>query len=417
MTSKYKILTISDHPLVSSGVGSQTRYIIEGLLKTGKYTVRSLGAAIKHEDYRVQKITDYGDDWLIFPINGYGDENMMREILDVEKPDVVWFMTDPRFFGWLYNMSDEIRERGIPLLYYHVWDNYPVPAFNKNFYQSCDYVGCISKLTHDILCNLGMADRSDYIPHAVNQDIFKPLSEEEISKLRSEKLTPHKDKFIVFYNSRNARRKMTSDIVKTFKMFLSEVGEDKAFLLMHTDPHDQEGANLLEVVKLLNLSPSQIAFSNQRLPPDELAAMYNMADVTINISNNEGFGLSCLESLCCGTPVIVNRTGGLQDQAEDDEGNQYGIVIDPATTSLTGSQEIPYIIDDRCADGDVVEAFLKMYRMTPEERRALGLAARVWTEKRFRMEDMVGMWQAVIEKYINQFKTHGYCDRVKLIKV
>jgi glycosyltransferase involved in cell wall biosynthesis len=38
---------------------------------------------------------------------------------------------------------------------------------------------------------------------------------------------------------------------------------------------------------------------------DELAVMYNMADCTINISDAEGFGLATLESLSCGTPIIV----------------------------------------------------------------------------------------------------------------
>ena len=37
MTEKIKIFTISDHPLSPSGVGTQTKYIIESMLKTGKY--------------------------------------------------------------------------------------------------------------------------------------------------------------------------------------------------------------------------------------------------------------------------------------------------------------------------------------------------------------------------------------------
>jgi glycosyltransferase involved in cell wall biosynthesis len=417
MSEKIKILTISDHPLVSSGVGTQTRYIIEGLLSTGRYSVRSLGAAIKHDDYRPQKVQEYGDDWIIFPINGYGDENILREFLDEEKPDAVWFMTDPRFFGYLANMSDEVRDRGIPLLYYHVWDNYPVPEYNKSFYRSCDYIGCISKLTHDIVCQLGMEEDSDYIPHAVNRDVYKPLPADEIAAKKKEGLGPNGDKFIIFYNSRNARRKMTSDVVKVFKMFLDEVGKDKAFLLMHTDPNDPEGANLLEVAKMLGLENNQLAFSTQRIPPENLAIMYNMADVTMNISNNEGFGLSCLESLSCGTPVIVTRTGGLQDQAKDDEGNEYGVVIEPATKSLTGSQQIPYIFDDRCSDEDLLAALKKLYNMSAEDRKELGRKGREWTEKRFRIEDMVGLWDTAITRYVEKFKTEGYSGRVKYTKI
>lgn len=414
---KWKIITMSDHPLVSSGVGTQTKYIIDGLLRTGKYQFRSLGGAMKHPDYRPQKLQEYGDDWIIFPVNGYGDENIIRELMDVEKPDAIWFMTDPRFYGWLFNMSDEIRDRNIPLLYYHVWDNYPVPDYNKGFYDSCDYIGCISKLTHDIVCKLGKKDSSDYIPHAVNPDVFKPFSKEDVLKKRADVLGKHKDKFVVFYNSRNARRKMTSDVVKVFKMFLDKVGQDKAFLLMHTDPHDQEGADLVAVAKMLGLTPDQLAFSNQRIPPEQMADLYNAADVTMNISNNEGFGLSCLESLSCGTPAIVCKTGGLQDQVIGDDGTVFGVCVEPATRSLTGSQQIPYIIDDRCSDEDLVQALIKMYEMGHTARKDLGKKAAEWTRKQFSLEQMIGKWDEALTKYITLFKEKGYENRIKIAKV
>lgn len=413
---KYKIVTMGDHPLVSSGVGTQTRYIIEGLLATGKYSFVCLGGALRHENYQPQKITEYGDDWVIFPINGYGDPTALRQVMDVEKPDAIWFMTDPRFYQWLFAMSDEVRDRGIPLMYYHVWDNYPVPKCNRLAYNSCDYIGCISKLTHDIVCQSGMEDHCGYIPHAVNADIFKPFSREDIWEKRKELMKQHADKFIVFYNSRNARRKMTSDVVKVFKMFLDEVGQDEAFLLMHTDPHDKEGANLIEVSDMLGLKSTQIGFSSDRLSPEDMSVYYNVADVTMNISNAEGFGLSCLESLSSGTPVIINKTGGLQDQAIDDEGNVFGVIIDPATQSLAGSQQIPYIYEDRCSDRDLIDALKKMYGMTWDERKEIGKQARKWTEKAFSMKQMVGLWDEALMKYIESFKD-GYPDRVRFDKI
>ena len=47
---------------------------------------------------------------------------------------------------------------------------------------------------------------------------------------------------------------------------------------------------------------------------DEMNLIYNTSDITINIASNEGFGLATAESLMTGTPIIVNVTGGLQDQ-------------------------------------------------------------------------------------------------------
>lgn len=372
---------------------------------------------MRHEDYRPVKLKEYEDDWVIFPVDGYGNEQMLRQIMDHEKPDAIWFITDPRFYYWLFNMADEIRDRGIPLLYYHVWDNTPVPAYNKQWYAACDFIGCISKLTHNITETLGFKENSAYIPHAVDPNIFKQISKEEIANARSQILKDHADKFIVFYNSRNARRKMTADVLKMFKGLLDKVGQDKAFLFMHTDPFDQEGANLIEVAKMLDIQPNQISFSNQRIPPEQMSIYYNMADVTVNISNNEGFGLSCLESLSCGTPVIVVKTGGLQDQAQDDEGNVFGVMLEPVTRSIQGSQQIPYLYDDRASDVDLVNALLKMYNMSDDERISLGAKAREWTLKRFSMQNLVGDWDLALEKYISKYKSNGNPSRVKISKV
>ena len=97
--SKKKILTLSDHPLSPSGVGTQTKYVCEGLLNTGRYSILSLGGAVSHHNYDPIVVEEYGEDWRIIPIDGYGSPEMIRSVIRTEKPDCVWFMTDPRFWG------------------------------------------------------------------------------------------------------------------------------------------------------------------------------------------------------------------------------------------------------------------------------------------------------------------------------
>ena len=96
---KKTIFALSDHPMSPSGVGIQTKYMIEGLLKTGKYRFVCFGGAVKHHDYTPQKVEPWGDDFIIYPIDGYGDAQLVRSVIRKEKPDVMWFMTDPRFWG------------------------------------------------------------------------------------------------------------------------------------------------------------------------------------------------------------------------------------------------------------------------------------------------------------------------------
>ena len=144
---KIKVLTISDHPLSPSGVGTQSRHLINGLLETGKWTVRQFGAAMKHETYDVLRVTE---DFIIKPIDGFGDKETLRLALATEKPDLLFLFTDPRFFIWLFEMEDEIHQV-CPIAWWHVWDNYPYPKFNEAYYEGTDVINCHSYMTYTML--------------------------------------------------------------------------------------------------------------------------------------------------------------------------------------------------------------------------------------------------------------------------
>ena len=214
--SKIKILTLSDHPLSPSGVGTQTRYVCEALLKTGRYSIISLGGAIKHHNYDPVQVEPFGQDWRIVPVDGYGTQEMIRSVLRTEKPDIVWFMTDPRFYVWLWEMEDEIR-KSVPMVYYHVWDNYPYPTFNKQYYDSNDRVCTISKLTDDIVRTVSPTIKVTRIPHAVDTDVFK---KKEVLTGRPKEIRSRlgaEDKLVFFWNNRNARRKQSGTLMFWFK--------------------------------------------------------------------------------------------------------------------------------------------------------------------------------------------------------
>jgi glycosyltransferase involved in cell wall biosynthesis len=406
MSDKIKIFTISDHPLSPSGVGTQTRYIIEGMLKTGKYQFISFGGAIQHADHQPQKTEQWGDDWIIWPVDGYGNQDMVRAMINQNKPDILWFMTDPRFYQWLWAIENEIRAH-MPLVYYHVWDNYPYPTFNRNAYLANDHIGCISKLTHDIVQTVAPEVDSSYIPHAVDGEIFKILPSSQTAQIRIDQKI--NDKFVVFWNNRNARRKMSGSVIFWFKEFLDKVGHDKATLVMHTDVKDGHGQDLEAIIHNLGLTDGEVMFSREKVEPQHLAALYNLADVTVNIADAEGFGLATLESLSCGTPIIATMTGGLQDQLTDGE-NWYGIGIEPASRAIIGSQEVPFIYEDRVSKEDFVNALTEMYDMGHDARVALGQKGRDWTERQFGFEPYVARWDELFTRLHDE---HGSWDTRK----
>ena len=401
MKDKIKVLVLADHPFSPSGVGTQTRYMVEGLLASGQFSFICFGGAVKHEDYSPQKFEKYGDDLVVFPVDGYGTQDAIRSILRTERPDILWFMTDPRFFPWLWEIEDEIRSL-IPMVYYHVWDNYPYPDFNKTWYDSTDAVIAISKVTHDIIKNVSPEVETQYLPHSVNSEIFKPLSKKDKKELR-EKASLDEDKFVVFWNNRNARRKQPGTLIFWFKEFLDRVGHDKATLIMHTDPKDANGPNLNAVLYNLGLTAGQVKFSTAKLEFPQMAALYNIADVTVNISDAEGFGLSTLESLSCGTPIIVNMTGGLKEQVTDGE-EWFGIGIEPCSKAVIGSQDIPYIYEDRINKEEFISALEKMYNMTKEEREELGKKGKQHVDKNYNFQNYIVRWRKLLE---DVHKNHG----------
>ena len=400
MSEKIKIFTISDHPLSPSGVGTQTKYIIEGMLKTGKYQFVSFGGAIKHPNHSPQKTEEWGADWVIWPVDGYGDPDRVRAMIHQQKPDILYFMTDPRFYGWLWQIENEIRQH-VPMVYYHVWDNYPYPKFNRPYYLSNDHVACISKLTHDIVETVTPEIDSSYIPHAVDEDIFQPLPPEKIEAIKKERNL--ENKFVCFWNNRNARRKQSGTVIWWFKDFLDKVGHDKATLIMHTDVKDSHGQDLEAIIHELGLTHGEVLFSRDKVSPQDLAMMYNMADVTINIADAEGFGLATLESLSSGTPILVTMTGGLQFQVTDGE-EWFGIGLEPTSKAVIGSLSVPYIYEDRISREDFIDALTKIYEMTPESRREMGLKGRAHTQREFNFDDFIKRWDDLFMKIHNE---HG----------
>jgi glycosyltransferase involved in cell wall biosynthesis len=400
MTNKIKIFTIGDHPLSPSGVGTQTKYMIEAMLKTGKYEFVSFGGAMSHPNHDPQRTEQYGTDWIIWPVDGYGNPDMVRAMVEQQKPDILWFMTDPRFYGWLWAIDNEIRDK-VPMVYYHVWDNWPAPRFNKPFYDSNDHIACISRTTYDIVKTVSPEVSVSYLPHAVDDTVFCPLDPTLVAQMR--KQHGLEDKFVVFWNSRNARRKQSGTLIWWFKEFLDQIGHENGVLIMHTDTKDQHGQDLDAIVQELGITQGQVRFSRNKISPEDLNLFYNMADITACISDAEGFGLSTLESMSAGTPILVNMTGGLQDQVTDGE-NWFGIGLTPSSKAIIGSQQVPYIYEDRLNKDDFLEAMTKLYEMGNEERNKIGAAAREWSQDLFGFEKFAKSWDELFTKIYNE---HG----------
>ena len=80
--------------------------------------------------------------------------------------------------------------------------------------------------------------------------------------------------------NRNIRRKQPSDVIWAFEKFrqgLPEEDRDKVLLIMHTNPIDQNGTDLIAVQR--KIAPdADIIFSTDRVDQKQLNYIYNIAD-------------------------------------------------------------------------------------------------------------------------------------------
>ena len=415
-----KILLITDDIRVHSGVATVGKEIV--LETCHHYNWVQIAGALKHPDKgkRMDISADCNKEAnikdasvFLWCVDGYGTPDLLRQVMATEKPDAILLITDPRYFTWVFNMEHEIR-KVCPITYLNIWDDYPAPMYNKAFYESCDLLMGISKQTVNI--NQLVLDDVDnsrrvfkYVPHGLNSDHYYPVDKTDKNYLAFRKRVLGKDdkktKFVAFFNSRNIRRKQIPDTMLAFRAFLDTLPKEEAEgckLILHTEVNSNHGTNLAKVNEFLfgEKYKNNILFSQNKLSRQELNYFYNLADVQMLLTSNEGWGLTITEAILAGTPIIANTTGGMQDQMRfvDENGEWYTPSADvpsnhrgtykehgewafpvyPSNRSVQGSPPTPYIFDDRCKWEDATERLIEVYNLSPEERNRRGLAGREW---------------------------------------
>jgi glycosyltransferase involved in cell wall biosynthesis len=412
-----KILLITDDIRLPSGVGNVGKEIV--IYTAHHYNWACIGAAIGHPD--AGKRFDISADTnnnagiedasvMLYPNNGYGDANLLRALIKLEKPDAIMMITDPRYFTWLFQIENEIR-KNIPIIYLNIWDDLPAPYYNKSFYESCDALLGISKQTVNInklvLDSKAEGKIIEYVPHGLNTKMFYPIVDKDTNKeyqdFKKNLFKGKEYEFMVFFNSRNIRRKQIPDTILAYNQFvetLTPEQREKVVLVLHTEHANEHGTDLDAIIETLIPQDRNIIFTPGKLDVKQLNYLYNMADVQILLTSNEGWGLSLTEALLTGTPIIANVTGGMQDQMrfEFEDGTwidfdadfpsnhrgtykkhgKWAFPVYPSNLSIVGSIPTPYIFDDRCRWEDAAERITEVYNLSKEERQERGLEGYKW---------------------------------------
>ena len=412
-----KILLICDDIRVHSGVATVAREIVAHTCHHFNWV--NIAGAVKHPDKGKKldlspdtdkRVNIKDSSVILYPVDGYGTGEFVRQVMQAEKPDAIMLITDPRYFTHIFNMENEIRKK-IPIAYLNIWDDYPAPLYNKAYYEACDLLMGISKQTVNInklvLGDKGKNKVFKYVPHGLDPNVYKPIdkSSKDFIKYKKSIFGDVDPNFVMFFNSRNIRRKAIPDNMMAFRVFLDSLPYEEAkkcYFILHTEAKTQAGTDLIAVKEYLfdEKYEDNVIIHESKITQEELNYLYNLADVQTLLTSNEGWGLTITEAMLAGTPIIANTTGGMQDQMRfvDNDGKwftpsadvpsnhrgtykehgEWAFPVYPTSRSMQGSIPTPYIYDDRCAWEDVVERIKEVYNLSPEEREKLGLKGREW---------------------------------------
>src|SRR5690606_31634372 len=128
-----------------------------------------------------------------------------------------------------------------------------------------------------------------------------------------EKLGLPQDAFIALQLGRIVPRKGIATAVEGFGRFLRSSGADARLLIVGGDSYRPDRACTPEIGRLADVARAEsvsdrVIFTGRR-DRDVLRYYYSAADVFVTLPWYEPFGITPLEAMACGVPVVGSRVG------------------------------------------------------------------------------------------------------------
>jgi D-inositol-3-phosphate glycosyltransferase len=204
------------------------------------------------------------------------------------------------------------------------------------------------------------------IPGAVNTSLFRPLPRmlaRQSLGLESHELTPETQ--VLVYVGRLLPRKDIRTIIRALALLRTRLSQPVVLLVVGGETADANPAHTSEVAVLTQLAEQlgvgkQVIFVGHR-SQEQLPFYYGASDVVVTTPWYEPFGLTVLEGMACGRPVIGSQVGGLAFTILD---GQTGFLVPPQEPEAL-AQRLAFLLQK------------------PELRDQLGQAARRRVEQEF----------------------------------
>lgn len=256
----------------------------------------------------------------------YGYNRLIQMILDI-RPDMIFILNDVWvIMKYLNILKNNIKPEAMPQIVVY----FPVDGqgYNKQWFKDFDIVDRITVYTEFgkevvLKADPKLKDKLEVIPHGTDILTFRPLDRETTRRKVFEQVPElWEDAFIVLNVNRNQPRKMLTLSLEAFAKFAA--GKPKGVRYYHHAGLLDAGWDIIGVVKSIDkqylekgilskgdmLLEERLLVTNedpgiQKVSLEELNEIYNTADVGINTSVGEGWGLTATEHAATRVAQIV----------------------------------------------------------------------------------------------------------------
>lgn len=259
--------------------------------------------------------------------------NKIKDYIEMVGPDVVMIYNDPLIIHRFIDSMKHDRASSTYKLWVYVdqvYEGIALPLMDS-IRNHADRVYVFTDIWKQKLLQYGNFEDARVIEHGVDSNMFSKLPLDVRQSIRSGLSIP--SNAIVFLNAnRNSQRKRLDLTIQGFVGLLAKNPEKPYYLIIVTNATPQSGSYYdiprifsREIQKHSNLD---ISISNRLVlidtsPPnvigdDGINQIYNIADIGINTSDGEGYGLCQLEHMYVGAPQIVTDVGSYRSFMTED---------------------------------------------------------------------------------------------------
>ncbi len=302
---KPRLLWIGD-ALVPTGFATVTHSVLRHLRRDWEIVVSGVNydGSPHALPYRVMPAWQGGDMWGM---------NRFRDLCAEFAPSAVIINND----WWNVAEFAKLAPKEIPVIGYMPVDGGHLnPAAMRELnrlHAAVWYTG----FGHREAVKAGFKGKRHVIPHGIDTGVFHPMNRAEARRLLDLKVP--RNAFVVGNLNRNQPRKRLDLTIEIFADWIRRHEVADAFLLLHCAQKDT-GWDLRRVAAYHGVANRLLLTGSETIrdlqSTRHLRLIYNSLDVQMSTTLGEGWGLTTMEGMACGTPQLVPDSSALAEWAE-----------------------------------------------------------------------------------------------------